>query len=224
MSEMLPELRDWLLDEHALTISGDRITAITPHIRHIVESGVRGAFVELGCHRGAMSVWIRSLLDAFGDTSREIHVYDSFQGMPEPDACDSDHLREGDLVASPEDVVDSHKKWGKRAPVIHPGWFDETLPVELPESIALGYLDGDFYGSIMTSLKHCVPRMAPGGILIIDDYADVVANPQAWNGLPGVKQACDEYFGGDSPVEPIVLEDSDLPFGIYRHPCVDQRM
>ncbi len=114
--------------------------------------------------------------------------------------------------------MSAYNTWGKKLPTIHPGWFDETLPVELPEPIAFGYLDGDFYGSIMTSLKYCVPRMAPGGILIIDDYADVAANPGVWNGLPGVKQACDEYFGGNSPVEPIILEGSDLPFGIYRHP------
>ncbi|MDX2525274.1 TylF/MycF/NovP-related O-methyltransferase [Streptomyces europaeiscabiei] len=217
MEEILQELRDWLLDEHALTISGDRITAITPHVQQVVASGVQGAFVELGCHRGAMSVWVRSLLDALGDTSREIHVFDSFQGLPEPDSCDSNHVKGGDLIASPKDVVDSHKRWGKELPFIHPGWFDETLPVELPKTIAFGYLDGDFYGSIMTSLKYCVPRMAPGGILIIDDYADVAINPQAWNGLPGVKQACDDFFGGNSPVEPIVLEGSDLPFGIYRN-------
>jgi O-methyltransferase len=84
--------------------------------------------------------------------------------------------------------------------------------------IAFGYLDGDFYESITESLRHCLPRMAPGGLLVIDDYADIEANPRAWNGLPGVKKACDDYFGPDSPIEP-VISDSDLPMGIYRHPA-----
>jgi len=213
----LHELRDWLLEEHSLTISADRLTAITPYLRQIVEDGVPGTVVELGCHRGAMSVWIRSVLDLLGDTEREIHVYDSFQGLPAPDECDSDHVGEGDLLSSGADVLKTHDRWAKRPPIIHPGWFEDTLPDELPDLIAFGYLDGDFYSSIMTSLKHCTPRLSARGIFIIDDYADVVANPAVWNGLPGVKKACDDYFGEDSPVEPIILVNSDLPLGLYRH-------
>ncbi|MER5214820.1 TylF/MycF/NovP-related O-methyltransferase [Streptomyces sp. NPDC002838] len=216
MDSSLRELSRELLADHGLTISEERINCITPYIQEVSESGVPGTFVELGCHRGAMAVWTRSVLDSLGDLSREIHVYDSFQGMPSPGAHDSDHVVEGELRASPDDVLDTHARWGKRHPAIHEGWFEETLPYSLPDSIAFGYLDGDFYESIVTSLEHCVPRLSPGAVLIIDDYADLEANPKAWNGLPGVKTACDDFFGKPSPVQ-AVIHDSDLPFGVYRH-------
>ncbi|WP_043687252.1 TylF/MycF/NovP-related O-methyltransferase [Streptomyces xylophagus] len=218
MDESLKSLREWLVNEHSLTISHDRLKAITPYVEQVVTAGVDGAFVELGCHRGAMTVWVRSILDLHDEPHREMHVYDSFQGLPAPGASDSDHVGEGELVTTPDEVRAVHARWGKTCPVIHAGWFEETLPTELPKRIAFGYLDGDFYDSIMTSLQYCVPRMAPGGILIIDDYADMHANPAAWNGLPGVKAACDAYFSGSSPVSAVVLEDSDLPFGVYQHP------
>lgn len=223
-NKSLQEIRMWILDDFAeeQTISADRLTAITPRIKSLVESGIEGSFVELGCHRGAMTLWVRSVLDVLGDTEREIHIYDSFQGLPAPDECDTDYAAEGDLVTSEEVVLDAHAHWRKKPPVVHAGWFDDTLPKELPEAIAFGYLDGDFYSSIMTSLKYCIPRMAPGGVLVIDDYADLEAHPGAWNGLPGVKVACDEYFGKGSPVSAIVLDNSDLPYGFYRHPVVAQ--
>jgi O-methyltransferase len=98
--------------------------------------------------------------------------------------------------------------------VIHPGWFADTLPGELPTEIAFAYLDGDYYDSIAVSLAAVVPRMAAGGVIVVDDYADLDANPQAWNGLTGVKQACEDYFGIPSPLE-VIKGAGDLAFGRY---------
>jgi O-methyltransferase len=212
----LPALYEWLTSEHSETTSRERINALTPSIIRVCLERIPGDFVELGCYRGATSVWLRSVLDCIGDEERSIHVFDSFQGMPTPKAVDLNHVGEGDLVASPDDVLEIHRRWGRKPPTVHPGWFKDTLPTELPEQIAFAYLDGDFYDSIMVSLEQCVPRLAIGAIVVIDDYADVVRHPKAWNGLPGVKQACDEFFGLPSPVQPVVTE-TDLPFGIYIH-------
>ncbi len=208
------DLRSWLLSEHAGTVDPDRLDVIAEHLGHVVRTGIGGAVVEIGCYRGAMALWLRAVLDGLGDSDRQIHVYDSFAGLPPAGAHDSDHLRAGDLVASPDEVIATHDRWGRTPPVIHPGWFADTLPVELPTTIAFAYLDGDFHDSILTSLIHCVPRLAPGGRLIVDDYADVDANPRAWNGLPGVKQACDEYFGRRSPLM-VLAGEGDLAFGLY---------
>ncbi|MET7952195.1 TylF/MycF/NovP-related O-methyltransferase [Micromonospora sp. NPDC005324] len=215
MSGRLETLREWLLAEHANTVDADRLTAIAAHLRQTIEESVEGALVEVGCYRGAMALWMRAVLNDFGDSRRQIHVYDSFAGLPAPGDRDSSHLREGELVSTPADVEATHVTWNEPSPVIHPGWFADTLPRELPHSIAFGYLDGDFYDSIHVSLTECVPRLSRGGVLIIDDYADTVLNPKAWDGLPGVKRACDDYFGTPSPVE-VLVGDGDLAFGLYR--------
>lgn len=218
----LAALYEWIVTKHAETTSSDRINALTPHLIQVCLERVPGDLVELGCYRGATSVWMRSVLDCIGDEERSIHVFDSFQGMPKPRPVDQHHVDEGDLAATPDDVLQIHRQWGRRPPEIHPGWFADTLPDRLPDKIAFAYLDGDFYDSIMTSLEQCLPRMADGGVIVLDDYADLDLNPGAWNGLPGVKKACDDFFGTPSPVRP-VIRDSDLPFGVYFHPASARR-
>ena len=217
MDPTLKDLREWLLREHSGTVCADRLHVIADELADMTTRGLPGAVVELGCYRGAMALWIRSLLDALGDRDREIHVYDSFQGMPAPGVEDSDHLAASELRSSPDDVRATHAAWGRSAPVIHPGWFDETLPKELPDEIAFAYLDGDFYDSTLTGLTHCVTRLVPTGVLLVDDYADTVVNPRAWDGLPGVKRACDAYFGTPSPVT-VVVGEGVLAFGRYEKP------
>lgn len=51
------------------------------------------------------------------------------------------------------------------------GWFSETLPRFKPdEPIAILRLDGDWYKSTMECLENLYQYVAPGGIIIIDDY------------------------------------------------------
>jgi hypothetical protein len=63
------------------------------------------------------------------------------------------------------------------------GPVEETLPENAPEEIALLRLDTDWYASTKHTLVHLYPRVAPGGVLIVDDYA-------YWQ---GARQAVDEY-------------------------------
>jgi hypothetical protein len=56
----------------------------------------------------------------------------------------------------------------------------------LPERIALLRLDTDWYHSTKIELEVLWPRLAPGGIMIVDDYGH-------WR---GAKKAVDEYFDG----------------------------
>jgi len=216
VSDLLHELREWLLKEHSGTVDADRLTVIQSALEGLVSAGVPGAVVELGCYRGAMALWMRAVLDSAGDPDREIHVYDSFQGLPSPGMHDHGQLPMGPLVASVDNVVDTHVLQGRPVPTIHPGWFADTLPTRLPAQVAFAYLDGDFYDSILASLIHCVPRLANGALLVVDDYADPVANPRAWGGAPGVKKACDAYFGTPSPIR-VVVGEEDLALGVYRH-------
>lgn len=213
----LRELSQWLLAYHADTLDADRLPAVAVDLERLAVEDVPGAVVELGCYRGAMAVWMRAVLDATGQADRPIHVYDSFQGLPERGEQDPDLFPPGYLRADPVQVIALHERWNVRPPAIHPGWFADTLPHELPQEIAFAYLDGDYYDSIRTCLAECVPRLAPGGVVIVDDYADVDVNPKAWNGLPGVKAACDAFFGTPTPMQ-VVVGDGDLAFGRYTAP------
>ena len=61
---------------------------------------------------------------------------------------------------------------------------EDTLPAQAPERIALLRLDTDWYESTKHELEQLYPRLADGGVLIIDDYGH----------YEGARQAVDEYF------------------------------
>jgi len=69
------------------------------------------------------------------------------------------------------------------------GKVEDTIPARAPESIALLRLDTDWYESTRHELQHLYPRLAEGGVLIIDDYGH-------WQ---GARRAVDEYFR-DRPI------------------------
>ncbi|MEU0336036.1 TylF/MycF/NovP-related O-methyltransferase [Streptomyces sp. NPDC006193] len=208
----LKDVRAWLLAEHHETVDADRLGHVRAELQRIVADGVRGAVVELGCYRGAMTLWMRCVLDACGD-DRPIHVYDSFEGLPETTEEDEIVMPSGLFTSSPADLLAVFAAWDRRPPHVHPGWFEDTLAGRLPDRIAFGYLDGDLYASTLVSLTQCVPRLQPGGALIIDDYTDPGARPGAVAPFPGVKAACDAYFGAPSPVETL---PGDVAYGRYR--------
>jgi hypothetical protein len=64
------------------------------------------------------------------------------------------------------------------------GRVEDTIPVEAPERISLLRLDTDWYESTRHELIHLFPRLASGGVVIIDDYGH-------WK---GARRAVDEYF------------------------------
>jgi hypothetical protein len=64
------------------------------------------------------------------------------------------------------------------------GPVEETIPASVPERIALLRLDTDWYESTRHELIHLFPRLAAGGVLIVDDYGH-------WRGC---RRATDEYF------------------------------
>src|SRR3546814_12950692 len=64
------------------------------------------------------------------------------------------------------------------------GKVEETVPEHTPDTIALLRLDTDWYSSTKHELHHLYPRLAQGGVLIIDDYGH-------W---AGCRRAVDEYL------------------------------
>lgn len=151
---------------------------------------IEGAVVELGCNAGLTSVYIRRLLDRLNST-KEFHCYDSFEGLPPKAEQDqavgekADKLQEGyfDLKGTWQ-ITNRFETEKLKLPELHVGWFkDQTYP----NKISFGFLDGDFYSSILDSLELTWERLSPHGILCIHDYG--------WDQLPGVEKAIDEFFG-----------------------------
>lgn len=189
----LARLADQVSKANQHMMSLDSLSNIYWGLSHLLELGLPGDVVELGCHAGNTSIYLQMIID-HTDPRRTLHVYDSFEGLPTPGPRDGAYFSAGELRVSQQDLAATFDAWGLRHPVIHAGWFGDTLPGGLPDKIAFGLLDADFYESTLVGLRHVWPRIIPGGIVMIDDYCDPRENPWAWPEMPGVKAACDEFF------------------------------
>jgi O-methyltransferase len=192
----------------------DRLVNIYWALSSVLVFGVPGDIVEVGCNVGKTSVFLRMVMDYFAP-ERELHVYDSFQGLPAPGEHDA-YLKEGECQATVEQLRETFRTWGLQPPTVHEGWFEQTLPKRLPETIAFGYLDGDFYESTKTSLEHVYPRLADNAVIIVDDYCDAEKNERAFDLLPGPKVACDEFFRDKPEKVSVLVGVGDLAFGYIR--------
>jgi O-methyltransferase len=183
-------------------------------VSQVLAYGVPGALVDVGCHAGESSVLMQVVIDHF-EPSRQLHVYDSFEGLPPTHEKDGDtRFGAGQLRTTLERLRANFDSRGLRIPVIHKGWFKDTLPEQLPAEICFANLDGDLYESILVSFEHVYPRLSRGAICLIDDYCDPrVIN--SWNGLPGVKRACDEFLA-DKPERVSVLYSGEFSSGYFR--------
>jgi O-methyltransferase len=184
-------------------------------VSQVLAYGVPGDVVELGCYVGQSAVLMQKVI-AHADPSRRLHVYDSFAGIGDLHEKDGDTIyRKGEMRAAIADVRANFTRYGLRQPEIHPGWFRETLPDQLPDQICFAHLDGDLYEAILQSLEAVYPRLSEGAICLIDDYADPAVF-DGWNLLPGVKRACDEFLA-DKPEKMSVLYcGRDQAHGYFR--------
>ena len=184
----------------------------------VLEFGVPGDFAEVGCNDGETSVLLQRIIQHY-DPKRRLHVYDSFQGAPDGAAQDEGAYAKGDMATSRERVVAHFERAGLPLPEIHPGWFEDTLPRELPDAIAFALVDGDLYQSTRTALTHVYPRVVPRGVLVFGCYCDpAVYVPRSKHPgylSPGVRKACDEFFS-DKPEAVSVLYAGDYTIGYVR--------
>jgi O-methyltransferase len=160
-------------------------------------NGVYGNVVEIGCHAGESSVVLQSVIQDI-DPSRELHVFDSFQGVPPGDTADEGVYRPGEMAASETQLYENFDSLGLKRPTVHAGWFEETLIDSLPEQIAFALVDADLYQSTLLALRASYPRLSSNAICLFGVYWDPKVGGVTTTDMkyrsPGVKRACDEFF------------------------------
>ncbi len=186
-------------------------------LSQVLVYGVPGDVVELGCNEGKSAVLFQKIVDHF-DPSRSLHLYDSFEGLPDLAAEDGDTpFRAGELKAGTERVVANFTSNGLGLPFIHKGWFQDTLPTQLPDQIAFAHLDGDLYDSILVSLSQVYPRLSKGAVVLIDDYVDPATFDGPTEGCPGVRRACDEFMADKPEKVSLLYGGYSIPGGFGSH-------
>jgi O-methyltransferase len=174
-------------------INERELAVIIRELSLVLEARVEGDVVELGCYVGTTSLFLQDVL-VKKVAHKQLHVYDSFEGLPSKADQDQspagEQFKAGELHASKQELIRHFKHTGLPLPIIHKGWFEQLKDGDMPPKIAFAFLDGDFYTSIMASLKLIWPHLQPGATVLVDDY-----NTEA---LPGVRAALDEWSHGRS--------------------------
>ncbi|MCB9168851.1 MAG: class I SAM-dependent methyltransferase [Flavobacteriales bacterium] len=181
---------------------------------------VPGDVVDLGCNAGDSTIVMRTVIDRMAP-EKQVHAFDSFEGLPELTANDRGDgvYAKGYMAAGLDLFTRKFEALGLRMPQVHKGWFEETVPRDLPDRISFALIDGDLYESTRHVLPHVYDRMAPGAIGMLAVYYDENILPrsgiQGGYRSPGVKRACDEFFA-DKPEQVSVLYANEYSNGYFR--------
>lgn len=185
--------------------SVERIYALRKAVEYILAQKIPGDIVECGVWKGgSMMAVARTLLQ--NKAVRTLHLFDTFEGMPDPGDIDKDFRGQSAAVQLQMEDKQTSQVWAyspidevrrnllstgydKSQIVFTKGKVEDTIPAQAPQQIALLRLDTDWYESTYHELVHLYPRLSVGGVLIVDDYGH-------WQ---GARRAVDQYFAEAHP-------------------------
>jgi O-methyltransferase len=176
------EGKDWPLPKSALTAIGmTGLDNLQFCVEDVLRRQIPGDLIETGTWRGGASIFMRSILKAYGVVDRSVYVADSFQGLPTPDAekypadAGDKHHTFKFLAVPLEEVKQNFSRYGLLDDQVCfiEGWFRDTLPILRDKKWAMIRLDGDMYESTWDGLVNLYPNLSIGGYLIVDDYGAV---------------------------------------------------
>jgi hypothetical protein len=148
-----------------------------------------GCMAEVGVYQGGSARLIRE-----ADTSRTLHLFDTFEGRPDTADIDTSflwgRLRKGQL-AYPLEKVRNHLRDCDKVH-FHKGLFPATGEAVKDERFSFVHSDVGLYASTRGVLEFFYPRLLRGGVIVSHDFAT----------CRGARQAIEEFFK-DLP-EPVI--------------------
>lgn len=162
-------------------VSQVRCFVLYQFFKHVETIG--GDVAEVGVYRGGTAKLI-ALLNETSKVDKNIHLFDTFGGMPET-SLEKDLHRKGDFSDTSLDDVQTFLKDCPKV-LFYKGFFPDTAkPIE-DKKFSFVHIDVDIYQSVLDCCDFFYPRMFPGGVIVFDDYGFV--------SCPGAKLAVDEFF------------------------------
>lgn len=162
---------------------------------------VPGDVIECGVYRGHSLIRLAMAMSEYS-RDKTLYALDSFDGFPPGSVCEVD-------VPERRNKARVNRKFqlADKVPIrlqriaklfdlniqLRPGFFHETLPQMRDRKFCFIHLDCDIYESYKTCLNELYGQLAPGGLIVFDEYKNHV-----W---PGASRAIDEFFA-DKPEKP----------------------
>jgi O-methyltransferase len=146
---------------------------------------IDGDMAEVGVYRGGSAKLIRE-----ANRNKVLHVFDTFEGLPDVDLIDAPQFKKGQFAASLDEVKNYLKDYKNIH--YHKGLSPCTAGPVKDKKFSFIHLDVDTYESTRSCLEFFYSRMNRGGIILSHDYINAA----------GVRKAFDEFFRDKS--EPII--------------------
>jgi hypothetical protein len=180
-------------------------------LHHLIETrDVPGAIVEVGCNLGGTAIIAKRLLDSLGVDKPYICI-DTFDGFVDAQfttdiALGTPSKDQTLFSGNSKDLVAKILRQHRCADVRLVEGDIMTLPDRLlPEECSVVLVDVDLTEPTYAALKRFLPRMAPGGVVLVDDCAEA----SSWKARVGYSRLC-----GDEGLPEIYLHG----MGILRRP------
>lgn len=152
-----------------------------------------GDFVECGVNRGFLSSAIMTHLD-WDTRGRLFWLLDTFAGLDAGQVTEGERaagmldrnreeLARGFYVSGPERALANFAQWRQARVVV--GTIPGTLAQVSAERIAYLHLDLNCAAPEVAAIEHFWPRLVPGALVLLDDYA--------YRGFGSQKQAMDDF-------------------------------
>ena len=149
--------------------------------------GAAGDYAEIGVFQGGSSYFLGRAAEQFAP-GRTLFAFDTFSHFPAVLPVDVPATRQGQLDTSVERVSEYLSPLSNVE--IRAGEFPSSAGGLEDRRFALVHVDSDTYSSYQAAFDFFAPRLVPGGVFILDDYAFTTA--------PGARVATDEFFAANS--------------------------
>jgi O-methyltransferase len=169
----------------------DSAYVIRQFCRHCLH--LPGDFAECGVYKGGSAYLIAATLADSGiKNERQLHLFDTFEGMPSTANDDPSGIKEGRFGDTSLAAV---QEYLKEFPFVrfHPGYIPLTLEPVRESRFAFVHIDVDLYQTTRDCLEFFYERMVPGGVMIFDDYGWAIFKDSE-------KRAVDEFLADKEEV------------------------
>jgi O-methyltransferase len=129
-----------------------------------------GNYAEFGVYRGGCSWMVLSTAGL--EPSRRLHLFDTFEGIPENNLSERERRDRfaGRLSDTSADYVAALLRPWDPIPQLWPGDVFETVPAVDTGELAFVHSDLNAAAPTLHVLEHVYDRLVPGGIVVFDDY------------------------------------------------------
>lgn len=200
-------------------LSVHKMANLERRAKYVIARGIAGDFLEFGVALGGSAI---VLAEKASKAGRAFAGFDVFAMIPPPVSEKDDEkskaryeviasgqatgIGDGKYYGYEEDLLakvkDNFRRHGlsvdqKRISLIQ-GLFEETWPTNASDQVAFAHVDCDWYDPVRYCLEQVSSRLAPGGVILLDDYYN----------YGGCRVATDEFLAANPGFR---LEDGPNP-------------